>query len=164
MSTNIDFIIYPPFQFPSNGKGFPNCVYPSGRMRPMEFWFQFPSNGKGFPNNWKCEGSFSSQRVSIPFKRERLSELISGKFVDTLQKSFNSLQTGKAFRTHHIPPFYGWERRNRVSIPFKRERLSEPGTEVDIPPFHFAVSIPFKRERLSELEEKMKVARQALRP
>ncbi len=64
--------------------------------------------------------------------------------------SFNSLQTGKAFRTR-------WGRGNRshrefsVSIPFKRERLSEHCLSNFTDFFFVSVSIPFKRERLSEL-------------
>ena len=63
------------------------------------FLFQFPSNGKGFPN----EGD-SNYKVANA-------------------ASFNSLQTGKAFRTYYSSLFC--RRRSGVSIPFKRERLSE---------------------------------------
>ncbi len=87
--------------------------------------------------------------VSIPFKRERLSE--PGQKGDPLCQSlrFNSLQTGKTFRTNtdrnvvpreHLHGFnslqtgktFRTDIRNirqlytaNVSIPFKRERLSE---------------------------------------
>ena len=36
------------FQFPSNGKGFPNKKV--GKRSIIDETFQFPSNGKGFPN------------------------------------------------------------------------------------------------------------------
>ena len=64
-----------------------------------------------------------------------------------LDKSFNSLQTGRTFRTDKSDT---GNQIYQVSIPFKREGLSEP--------FLFCsgiqranVSIPFKREGLSEL-------------
>ena len=63
------------FQFPSNGKGFPNF---GGRANMLfnRYGFQFPSNGKGFPN------------------------LAEHPTIETLvHEGFNSLQTGKAFRT-----------------------------------------------------------------
>ncbi len=61
--------------------------------------FQFPSNGKGFPNEIKFKIVETAEWVSIPFKRERLSEQVLG--VAWLRNwfRFNSLQTGKAFRT-----------------------------------------------------------------
>ncbi len=66
------------FQFPSNGKDFPNGK--ESGLLPMtpEMAFQFPSNGKDFPN---------SARASM-LKR--------------VSPSFNSLQTGKTFRTEII--------------------------------------------------------------
>ena len=84
------------FQFPSNGKGFPNtlrvtsepCHYPQ---------FQFPSNGKGFPNYVPAGVNSRLVRVvSIPFKRERLSEL---KPIDlsTTTRPFQFPSNGKGF-------------------------------------------------------------------
>ena len=63
------------------------------------FKFQFPSNGKDFPNTGRlgCDGNVWC--VSIPFKREGLSEQWMG--------------------------VYPRWRRIIVSIPFKREGLSE---------------------------------------
>ena len=87
------------FQFPSNGIGFPNNYGPSTIVLPG-VKFQFPSNGKGFPNAYLIRTLI--QRI----------------------RCFNSLQTGKAFRTAH-----GKNKVNKpnvVSIPFKRERLPEP--------------------------------------
>ena len=67
------------FQFPSNGKGFPNVETSGNLTLSWKEEFQFPSNGKGFPN--QC-----------------------GKFSTTPQVTgFNSLQTGKAFRTAMLP-------------------------------------------------------------
>ena len=87
--------------------------------------FQFPSNGKGFPNR--------------KFQRSCKTDL-----------GFNSLQTGKAFRTIFYIFRIGFFEEN-VSIPFKRERLSElkdlTWRRVRVGTL---VSIPFKRERLSE--------------
>ena len=61
--------------------------------------FQFPSNGKGFPNNYTNKSENRATGVSIPFKREGLSEL-------ALFVSLAVVGCG-------------------VSIPFKREGLSE---------------------------------------
>ena len=66
--------------------------------------FQFPSNGKGFPNFDNVGiASALNLKVSIPFKRERLSEpvILNGWRKGTFR--FNSLQTGKAFRTAPLP-------------------------------------------------------------
>ena len=112
----------PGFQFPSNGKGFPNlCFCPSGDCNfsfnslqtgkafrtvlrhainiPEVIVFQFPSNGKGFPN------ADIDTRLQLRF-------------------SFQFPSNGKGF-----PNLGNWLNRpdtgNPVSIPFKRERLSE---------------------------------------
>ncbi len=61
------------FQFPSNGKVFPNLVAVFEELRLIEF--QFPSNGKVFPNWYSVlELIHEHLDVSIPFKREGLSE------------------------------------------------------------------------------------------
>ena len=109
------------FQFPSNGKGFPNINglakfflwlrfnslqtgkafrtdFPGKVSECPELKFQFPSNGKGFPNEMDVVKMFFRILVSIPFKRERLSE---------------------------HSQFFHQRLLTRVSIPFKRERLSE---------------------------------------
>ena len=113
------------FQFPSNGKDFPNsqCLpIPD----PSNLKFQFPSNGKDFPNRveaWRAvfynPDSFNSLQtgrtfrterdvsrlgskicVSIPFKREGLSERWHVYHTyDSRKSGFNSLQTGRTFRT-----------------------------------------------------------------
>ena len=61
---------------------------------------------------------------------------------------FNSLQTGRTFRT--LPKEAPKESPKEVSIPFKREGLSEPNWEKGLTQ-SWSVSIPFKREGLSEL-------------
>ena len=61
------------FQFPSNGIGFPNS---DGWISENMLFdaFQFPSNGIGFPNSTPLEILAMIAKVSIPFKRDRLSE------------------------------------------------------------------------------------------
>ena len=64
--------------------------------------------------------------------------------------SFNSLQTGRTFRTKRkksVVMLQGWQ----VSIPFKREGLSEQMKTYSFFKGNLKVSIPFKREGLSEL-------------
>ena len=86
--------------------------------------FQFPSNGKDFPNKNPKSGDTLKVTVSIPFKREGLSEPKSNQ--NTLYQptsGFNSLQTGRTFRTYNDHLGISGV---IVSIPFKREGLSEP--------------------------------------
>ena len=65
------------FQFPSNGKAYPKEY--DGWTRRGVLMFQFPSNGKAYPKGQ--EGCFRVQyatsSVSIPFKRESISKVIS---------------------------------------------------------------------------------------
>ena len=111
--------------------------------------FQFPSNGKDFPNYHTKGQKWKPIFVSIPFKREGLSERC---FVVRTQRciaSFNSLQTGRTFRTKNNRNSRIY--RTFVSIPFKREGLSERFFELQSGFFSKClVSIPFKREGLSE--------------
>ena len=85
--------------------------------------------------------------VSIPFKRESPfgPELkLANQVIHQDGVSFNSLQTGKSFRTDHL--HCRTSRSGSVSIPFKREspfglnRVSYQRTSTS------SVSIPFKRE------------------
>ena len=74
-----------------------SCSYSMQRIEK----FQFPSNGKVFPNNWRTSWTIRGHYlVSIPFKREGLSERGESR-TDLEQEywSFNSLQTGRSFRT-----------------------------------------------------------------
>ena len=65
---------------------------------------------------------------------------------------FNSLQTGRTFRTRQPQRI---DTEEQVSIPFKREGLSEHYKEKTGLDMTEKVSIPFKREGLSEPEESM---------
>ena len=62
---------------------------------------------------------------------------------------FNSLQTGRSFRTNLESAMEGYVE-HPVSIPFKREGLSELITDKYEVGDLDNVSIPFKREGLSE--------------
>ena len=115
------------FQFPSNGKAHPNLRFNSlqtGKQSKPER-FQFPSNGKAHPNSWQRQMAESVQApgfnslqtgkhiqtvpcmrlmaslgtVSIPFKRESTSKLVTNEV--------GSVDLCK------------------VSIPFKRESTSK---------------------------------------
>ena len=91
--------------------------------------FQFPSNGKVFLNIWREWGKTQAHpSVSIPFKREGLSErfLLFLMADTTYHNRFQFPSNGKVFlnlkglivRKDNSPT---------VSIPFKREGLSEQG-------------------------------------
>ena len=137
--------------------------------------FQFPSNGKAYLNfRFPNSRLYFNPRVSIPFKRESISEL-GKKAIEARTELFQFPSNGKAYlnfaeeckRSIHIlvsipfkresisERFYVWFsawKTSKVSIPFKRESISE----LHILPTHwhiglFWVSIPFKRESISEL-------------
>ena len=60
--------------------------------------FQFPSNGKAYLNAIAVVSTGCSRiQVSIPFKRESISEPhgFANEHTDLLEFGFNSLQTGK---------------------------------------------------------------------
>ena len=115
-----------PFQFPSNGKDFPNSKTKLNEHDCILYRFQFPSNGKDFPNEQdSIVHSTENVTVSIPFKREGLSELTRMRYNNDFD--------------YYV-----------VSIPFKREGLSELKIR-DVMYICNKVSIPFKREGLSEL-------------
>ena len=140
--------------------------------------FQFPSNGKAYLNTTavmaaddnEIEVSIPFKResiselsqvtilqhkdllVSIPFKRESISELLS--FTLMLKKNgimFQFPSNGKAYlnsRSSRVR--ISLATANTVSIPFKRESISEHRqrqSQRRAPPL---VSIPFKRESISE--------------
>ena len=79
----------------SNGKYFPNFT---GILVSTRLKFPFPSNGKYFPNLKITIMTTKESIVSIPFKREILSEL--NKPLSERYESFHSLQTGNTFRNH----------------------------------------------------------------
>ncbi len=138
------------FQFPSNGKVFPNSRRKSQLRRLLRF--QFPSNGKVFPNNdssrmwWSYTGltSFNSLQTGRSFRTTIviLLWLAAG-------KGFNSLQTGRSFRTNEVCV---WKRRASRSFNSLQTGRSFR-TEIEYLENKLArlVSIPFKREGLSEL-------------
>ena len=90
----------------------------------------------------------AAHTVSIPFKREGLSELYRMLLKYYSRLCFNSLQTGRTFRTL-METTDGITQPSLVSIPFKREGLSEQTARNRIQ-HRPRVSIPFKREGLSE--------------
>ena len=113
------------FQFPSNGKVFPNkselkaeikrrgiVSIPFKReglsehlsnlvfLANWESKFQFPSNGKVFPNmiypgTWSCSSCFNSLQTGRSFRTKCMLLLTTRVWF-----SFNSLQTGRSFRTN----------------------------------------------------------------
>ena len=112
------------FQFPSNGKDFPNkelkkAVEEDGKP------FQFPSNGKDFPNR-KKKVTTTKVTVSIPFKREGLSEhtrlVLTEKGILIM---FQFPSNGKDFPNYSQKCQHSKVKSRYVSIPFKREGLSE---------------------------------------
>ena len=144
----------PKFQFPSNGKAYLNTMSIIGIGCGESF--QFPSNGKAYLNLFcgvrRCHqyGGFqfpSNGKAYLNVKVVRNHSTFVG-------LSFNSLQTGKRIWTFYAEwylkgsqirfqfpsngkAYLNWGRQTsrpdsgkRVSIPFKRESVSEPG---DIP-------------------------------
>ena len=161
------------FQFPTNGKDFPNQTYLNGILETGFFGFNSLQTGRTFRTKlFSLETKFFS--VSIPFKREGLSELTSHTSPEANKLCFNSLQTGRTFRTKKLNEggvlcivlsfnslqtgrtfrtpcfFYACGRISEVSIPFKREGLSEQQDGNQVTYIYCHVSIPFKREGLSE--------------
>ena len=89
--------------------------------------------------------------VSIPFKRESISER-RRPVLDRHRGphfGFNSLQTGKHIWTKSIT--HSALCMLSVSIPFKRESISEQKGDKNEKHHYERVSIPFKRESISEL-------------
>ena len=99
---------------------------PKALGRSGIYGFQFPSNGKAY-----------------------LNRTVQGRYRRDCWSGFNSLQTGKRIWTRSR-----WRFRNGsdlVSIPFKRESVSELSVRVVEPLLpSLRVSIPFKRESVSE--------------
>ena len=91
------------------------------------------------------QSPFQSLRVSIPFKRESVSQDRKN-LHKPLRLSFNSLQTGKRI-TRHIRRDLSNQLWELVSIPFKRESVSQVTTTIAA---SYQVSIPFKRESVSQ--------------
>ena len=89
--------------------------------------FQFPSNGKVFPNDkisveFTSPNRFNSLQTGRSFRTIGLSVIPIHNLM-----GFNSLQTGWSFRTQHANAT-NMTLIECVSIPFKREGLSEQTT------------------------------------
>ncbi len=136
------------FQFPSNGKVFPNSGYvliggsaykgfnslQTGRsfrtslsnlIKPALVEFQFPSNGKVFPNGDSAEGYSIAEEFQFPSNGKVFPNVeFIGIHSSSSGEGFNSLQTGRSFRTSY--KHAANQQTQHVSIPFKREGLSEP--------------------------------------
>ena len=113
------------FRFNSlqTGKRIPRTTYKRAEYQVMGL-FQFPSNGKAYPKTMGSAEALINALVSIPFKRESVSQ---GMIVRPHNRQFNMFQfpsNGKAY-----PKL--WMRRcaggmfSKVSIPFKRESVSQ---------------------------------------
>ena len=86
--------------------------------------FQFPSNGKAYLNLSEPSRGVTVTPVSIPFKRESVSERPQKPTRPWDERvCFNSLQTGKRIWTRWL--FRNLQTWQKVSIPFKRESVSE---------------------------------------
>ena len=133
------------FQFPSNGKAYPKFTGYGATLKWTDE-FQFPSNGKAYPKPACCRNGTRRWWVSIPFKRESVSKDRFVKWVPSKWRScFHSLQTGKSFRTIRIS-IHIMRKREKVSIPFKRESPFGLNSNVAVFLSVIFVSIPFKRE------------------
>ena len=106
------------FQFPSNGKVLSDkSIQPESNPGERRV-FQFPSNGKVLSDLrfFTCKMLI---RVSIPFQRESPFGRGTLWITHSPRICFNSLQTGKSFRTKSSR--WRWLTAIKVSIPFKRE-------------------------------------------
>ena len=86
--------------------------------------FLFPSNGKAFLNLPRVTNVAGCDVVSIPFKREGVSERMKvEKILETEIGLFLFPSNGKAFL--NLITFVNGRESGNVSIPFKREGVSE---------------------------------------
>ena len=101
----MDVTIRCEFQFPSNGKGFPNEDVTLKSKELFLILVSIPFKRERLSEHAiKLELQESAYKFSIPFKRERLSETsIYFSNIRLGNIGFNSLQTGKAFRTAPLP-------------------------------------------------------------
>ena len=87
--------------------------------------FLFPSNGTAFLNPQGGEGNdYEKGQVSIPFKREGVSERNHSQRIELQLEAFLFPSNGKAFLNSGQSLIEG-RRRLRVSIPFNRDGVSE---------------------------------------
>ena len=84
-------------------------------------------DGKEGRGDLKCGRFFRSpltDNLFIPFKRENVSERGLSRVTTRKIECFDSLQTGKCIWTGYL--IHPYRYRDFVSIPFKREGVSEP--------------------------------------
>ena len=92
------------FQFPSNGKVFPNHRLTHIYVN-ICYLFQFPSNGKVFPNEVSNEFECKCKKFQFPSNGKVFPNI--SRFTENGIElfGFNSLQTGRCFRTMLPLPF-----------------------------------------------------------
>ena len=166
------------FQFPSNGKVYlKSRATRRPRLHQLRTWFQFPSNGKVYLKQtcWETRRLPSPTLFQFPsngkvYLKLRINEARG------LVLCFNSLQTGKCISSNNLAkrlkerilqfqfPSNGKvylkqgdartpEDQRRVSIPFKRESVSQDFIhELKEDSIFIRVSIPFKRESVSQVD------------
>ena len=136
------------FPFPSNGKAYPKQH--RHKVDRRDCWFPFPSNGKAYHkkrrmlwNNlpfYSCFHSLPTGKritrawlISISLMRMSFHSLPTGKRITSCYRRlprsegvrcFHSLQTGKRI-TSSDQYQWEWESFSCVSIPFKRESVSQ---------------------------------------
>ena len=112
--------------------------------------FQFPSNGKAYH---KLKMKWTLKQRSACFNSLQTGKRITSYPVAVPKTNaiamFQFPSNGKAY--HKANRQETLLRANRkVSIPFKRERVSQVGATTPCNQVHFEVSIPFKRESVSQ--------------
>ena len=130
------------FQFPSNGKVLSDID--SGENYINLKKFQFPSNGKVLSDCSKTQRTADQPSVSIPFKRESPFGHRLEADEPVARDCFNSLQTGKSFRTYNGEDVL--VRPNEFQFPSNGKVLSDQILIQQIKQLILNVSIPFKRE------------------
>ena len=136
------------FQFPSNGKAYHKSIRKSS-LTGRCYLFQFPSNGKAYHKIISTAQSNNQIKVSIPFKRESVSQGIANYPSIKAEEAFQFPSNGKAYHKHRVVLEYFGGQRMLVSIPFKRESVSQDRHHPNDWP-RWVVSIPFKRESVSQ--------------
>ena len=148
MTTSPVYLIVRTFQFPSNGKAYPKLTHPE-QLR-LAYPFQFPSNGKAYPKGERARKPSAPNKVSIPFKRESISKVLTTLVTKSShKKGFNSLQTGKHIQRLMMKP--------HIEGQAGRFNSLQTGKHIQSIQAEWAgsagpwVSIPFKRESISKV-------------
>ncbi len=116
--------------------------------------FNSLQTGRSFRTQILLSDNPSTKRVSIPFKREGLSELSYLILCVSIPNCFNSLQTGRSFRTWFTPIAFGSVLLRFNSLQTGRSFRTQEFI-FNEPRLHGShVSIPFKREGLSERDHR----------